>query len=83
MSAYLSSLTPVFTRHTYALGESIDVSRSFAGINSNWPPAVVVTTAEGIAVKNVGALTLPIAREFVSDIKNPDYDPIQLNRIIV
>ena len=28
MSAYLSSLTPVFTRHTYALRESIDVSRS-------------------------------------------------------
>jgi threonine dehydratase len=69
MSAYLSSLTPVFTRHTYALRESIDVSRSFASINSNWPLAVVVTTAEGIAVKNVGALTLPIAREFVSDIK--------------
>jgi hypothetical protein len=28
MSAYLSSLTPVFTRHTYALRESIDASRS-------------------------------------------------------
>jgi hypothetical protein len=28
MSAYLSSLTPVFTRHTYALRESIDVCRS-------------------------------------------------------
>jgi predicted nucleotide-binding protein (sugar kinase/HSP70/actin superfamily) len=27
MAAYLSSLTPVFTRHTYALRESIDVSR--------------------------------------------------------
>jgi predicted nucleotide-binding protein (sugar kinase/HSP70/actin superfamily) len=28
MSAYLSSLTPAFTRHTYAPRESIDVSRS-------------------------------------------------------
>src|ERR1700689_5253446 len=28
MSAFLSSLTPVFTRHTYGLHESIDVCRS-------------------------------------------------------
>ena len=43
---------------------SVDVERGHGGNL----PCGGATLAEGIAVKNVGALTLPVVRELVSDI---------------